>query len=235
MENKECCSTKKCNLGSFLAGFLVFAIIAGGAYFIWNSNQEKNELKEQIQLIEEKLGEEKSDVVINDDSEGNVEEELEETEIATEISYPADTFSEDENGAFFGSLTVTGYPEIVTMDEAFCDPEFDGTCNTYNYVNFKVSKTYSDALKIFADSQIGNSFINENGIGLGCKDGDILSYYNDSEKYGMTEYKLDTDASSKIFNATAENPVTISLEKMPFFGGSGAPDCYMHFTEVTVY
>ncbi|MDX9970356.1 MAG: hypothetical protein RBS56_00410 [Candidatus Gracilibacteria bacterium] len=243
MENNESCSCKKCNLGSLLAGILVFALVAGGAYFLWNMNSEKNELKEQIKALEEKVDyvdeeEVALSVEVKDEeqTEESKEEVLEEP-IETLPEYPADTFSADKDGNYFGKLTVSGYPTVKMVPQAFCDPEVDDGCTSFPYVYFNLVGNLSPEFQKFSDTNAGNAFVGQDVIGLGCKENGpgFLYYYNDSEENGMKYFRLSDEDSVKLFAGTMNSPVTITLERKPFYGGSGAPECYSHFTEITVY
>ena len=50
----------------------------------------------------------------------------------------------------------------------------------------------------------------------------------------MKEYQLSVVDSVKIMNSTINNPIFLELERLEFNGGSGAPTCYSHITNIKV-
>ena len=138
------------------------------------------------------------------------------------------TFKADEKGNFYGTLVVTGYPTIKIEPEPFCE----ANCKKYSYVFFQVLSTDINALPEFLGANEGNSFVGKGQIGIGCVQDKIISYSNDSDKFGMKKYTVSQELSKKILDSTKEAPVTIELERLLFTGGSGAPACYSHFTYI---
>lgn len=140
------------------------------------------------------------------------------------------TFAADNQGNYFGVLTVTGYPVIMNTPEPFCEKD----CKNYEYVYFQIMETNSTALYDFLGINKGNSFIGEKQVGIGCRKSGAISYYNDSNQLGMKEYYVYPDISKKILSASKNDPVAIRLERLLFTGGSGAPACYSHFTYISL-
>lgn len=238
------CKLKDSPVLAFFAGIIVCALIAGGAYFVWQNKQENKALQEKVNELEERVNgsdEEEVELSVEVKEEEVKEEKKEEPEVKEPVAntpeYPADTFSADANGNYFGKLTVSGYPTVKMVPKAFCDPEVDDGCTSFQYVNFNLTGNYSPEFQKFSDSNAGNAFVGQDVIGLGCKEpgANFLYYYNDSEENGMKYFRLSDTDSAKFFAGTMNFPVTITLERKPFYGGSGAPDCYSHFTEITVY
>ncbi len=235
------CKLKDSPVLAFFAGIIVCALIAGGAYFVWQNKQENKALQEKVNELEERVnGSDEEEVELSVEvKEEEVKEVVPEVEEAVENTpeYPADTFSADANGNYFGKLTVSGYPTVKMVPKSFCDPEVDDGCTSFPYVYFNLTGNYSPEFQKFSDSNAGNAFVGQDVIGLGCKEpgANFLYYYNDSEENGMKYFRLSDTDSAKFFAGTMNFPVTITLERKPFYGGSGAPDCYSHFTEITVY
>lgn len=138
---------------------------------------------------------------------------------------------------YYGTVSaLPGYATIVEKQEAFCTEN----CKTYQYVYFNILEQDNivpddvATLYQYIKENAGNSFLTENGIGLGCVDNGVIHYQNDSEK-GQVSKELGTVTSSVILNSTVENPVEITLRKDAFEPGKGeAPDCYSHFSWVTL-
>lgn len=138
------------------------------------------------------------------------------------------SFQSDGQGNFYGALVVTGYPVLISELEPFCEEN----CEKFSYVFFQVLNTDSKVLSDFLGGNEGNSFVGAKQLGIGCVKSKIITYFNDSDKLGMKEYKVSTELSKKILDSSKEKPVTIKLERLLFTGGSGAPACYSHFTYI---
>lgn len=148
-----------------------------------------------------------------------------EEEVAT------DDFSYDEeNGVYYGNLVVSGYLDVQEMQAGFCDEN----CEVFDYAFFQILDTDNDVFDQYVEGQGGNSFIGDNSIGLGCVEDGILWRMNDSNEFGMQEYRNSAEESEAILNASAENPIKVQLERYLFTGGGGAPDCYSHFANVKI-
>jgi|GEM_PF-2346015 len=139
-------------------------------------------------------------------------------------------FTIDANGNFAGTVTVTGYPVIKNVSEAFCETD----CTQYEYVYFESITSNSRAFDAFLKQHFGNYYVTNGRIGIGCRANNLLTYWNDSDENGMREATLSQPESKAIFAATPASPVTISLTRLPFTGGSGAPTCYSDITTIKI-
>jgi hypothetical protein len=139
-------------------------------------------------------------------------------------------FEVDADGNFAGTVTVTGYPEIERVKEAFCETD----CPEYDYVFFNVTTSDTPAFDEFLESNAGNSYVGANRIGLGCKDNNVLTYWNHSDAYNQKEFTLSNGDSNAILGAAEDSPITLTLTKLPLSAGSGAPTCYSHFTTINI-
>lgn len=138
------------------------------------------------------------------------------------------SFKADNDGNFYGTLTVTGYPVIKKKTTTLCSED----CSSYFYIYFQVLSE-NKALFKFLTNQKGNAFVGEKQIGLGCLENNIITYYNDSEELGMNQYNVSSELSRNILESNEQNPISITLTRLLFIGGSGAPDCYSHFTTIS--
>lgn len=132
---------------------------------------------------------------------------------------------------FSGIVEVTGYPEIIETVSPFCDEETE-VCDRYNYIYFKVTGYNNDGLNKYFEDMQGNSFVVDNSVGIGCEEDGYVHYQNASDFFGHEDSFLDLDLSTAILNATASDPILITLTKFPYTSGSGAPTCYTHFTKI---
>lgn len=144
---------------------------------------------------------------------------------------PEGTFTLDPSGMPSGTAYVRGYPMVEQVQEPFCETD----CQTHDYVFLAVTETNSTPLTRFLKENAGNTYAGPARIGLGCVKDETITYWNDSDARGRAEVRLDPSLSRTILNATAENPVSLTLTKLPLQGGAGAPACYAHFTEVSLF
>jgi len=145
---------------------------------------------------------------------------------------PAGDFSYKADGNPQGTVYVTGYATIEKVQEPFCEQN----CQSYDYVFFDVTEAGSEEFGKFLVENAGNSYADVRGrIGLGCKGGDFIHYENHSDRYGRAEYKLSEALSKAVLESTEERPVSLKLTKELLSGGSGAPACYAHFTDVSLW
>lgn len=128
-----------------------------------------------------------------------------------------------------GTVTVEGYADIEIVIEPFCE---GSTCEEYDYVFFNITKSDSAEFEEFLTLYGGNAFASDSRIGLGCLIDEHIVYENDSDLYGRKEFILTEEDTSNILDATSDNPVTLTLTKLPLTGGAGAPACYSHFTTI---
>lgn len=143
---------------------------------------------------------------------------------------PEGSFSAAGEDGFSGDLTVKGYSEIVEVDEPFCVED----CQTFDYVIFHVQETGNAALKDFMGQNEGNAYAGGNQIGLGCLEEDQIHYQNHSDGAGMTDNRISAEDTRTILNAEEGLSVTLRLTKQPLSGGTEAPACYSHFSEIEV-
>jgi len=139
--------------------------------------------------------------------------------------YQEESSKEDEDIEV--DLTVTGYAEVVERDEAFCEEN----CTKYDYVFWKPTDELIGNDDFFRTNE-GNAFASREALGLGCVNDGIISYANDSIRYGMAEFTLSPELSEQILDATEDSPITLRLQKLVLDGGRGAPTCYSHFTTI---
>ncbi len=151
-------------------------------------------------------------------------------DIAITEQLPAGTFGRGENG-FSGSFFVRGFAVTEERREPFCERN----CETFEYVLFRVLETGNADLPDYLRQLAGNAYVAGDALGLGCRTEDgALRYFNASDARGMREETLGAGNARRILEATADAPVTLFLEKLPFSGGSEAPACYSHFTTIRV-
>lgn len=143
---------------------------------------------------------------------------------------PAGSFSAAGEDGFSGDLTVKGYSEVVEVDEPFCVED----CRTFDYVVFHVQETGNAALKDFMSQNEGNAYAGGNQIGLGCLEEGQIHYQNHSDAGGMTDNRISAEDTQTILNAEEGLSVTLHLTKQPLSGGTEAPACYSHFSQIEV-
>lgn len=140
---------------------------------------------------------------------------------------PAGDFAENGD-ATSGTAYVRGYAVISREPEPFCEQN----CRMFDLVSFRITETNSEGLKKYL-GQMGQENPSEYAITLGCKEGDTIRYAN-QQGMEMKEYTLTGPTANGILAATKESPVMLSLYKEAIGGGRGAPECYSHFTTVSV-
>ncbi len=128
----------------------------------------------------------------------------------------------------YGTLQAEGYTTTSKRDEAFCEEN----CKQYDYVLFTIAKTENANILKYLKSISGNSFVQDNSIGIGCVADGQITYTNSSDANGMKEYAIPKDDTSAILASTVDKFVVLEFERLQFNGGSGAPTCYSHFTTI---
>lgn len=137
------------------------------------------------------------------------------------------TFGEEGD---FGNFQVEGYATTVKRNNEPCGD----MCKEYDYVFFNIVKSENAKVFEYIKSNVGNSFVQDGAIGMGCKVGDTISYSNASDA-GSAEYVINQADTQKILAATKDNPIRLSVERLKYTtGGSGAPTCYSHFATFKV-
>lgn len=127
----------------------------------------------------------------------------------------------------FGSVDVLGYITIEKIEN------FDNE-ETFNYVFFNVVDTKSNDFKTFLEGLSGNTFGGNNKIGLGCIDNEKIYYFNSSDGKELESYEIGETSSKKILDSKEENPIKLRLTRLEYNGGTSAPICYSHITNVEV-
>lgn len=207
----------KTNSTGPILALIIIALLAIGVYF-WQTSDlppidDDQETEEPNESDEDK------------DEDDNEDDNTDEENDPDEFSY------DEENDAYYGTLTATGYLVTNEVNEPFCEED----CATYTYASFVITETNNESLKQYIDEQLGNSFVGESSIGIGCVDeNEMIWRENDSDEFGMQEYRSSESTSAALLASSEENPVTITAERYLYTSGRGAPACYSHFANVEV-
>lgn len=126
-----------------------------------------------------------------------------------------------------GSVDVLGYISIEKMESFETD-------ETNDYVFFNIVDTKSADFKTYLDGLSGNTFGGNNKIGLGCTDNKTIYYFNSSDGKELESYEISETSSKKILDSTENNPIKLRLTRLEYNGGTSAPICYSHITNVEV-
>ena len=126
-----------------------------------------------------------------------------------------------------GSVDVLGYITIEKIENFETD-------ETNDYVFFNIVDTKSNDFKTFLEGLSGNTFGGNNKIGLGCTDNEKIYYFNSSDGKELESYEIGETSSKKILDSTEENPIKLRLTRLEYNGGTSAPICYSHITNVEV-
>ena len=126
-----------------------------------------------------------------------------------------------------GSVDVLGYITIEKIENFETD-------ETNDYVFFNIVDTKSEDFKAFLDGLSGNTFGGNNKIGLGCTDNEKIYYFNSSDGKELESYEIGETSSKKILDSTEGNPIKLRLTRLEYNGGTSAPICYSHITNVEV-
>lgn len=201
---------------------LILCVAVGISVYFWQENRISSLLDENEQL-KENIEELENLPEATEDQKSNSNE--------TNQKVATDDFKYDEeNYNYYGKLIVNGYATLQERLEAFCEED----CPVYTYVFFNVLDTENEFLDDYIEGQRGNSFVGESSIGLGCVEENALWRWNNSDQFGMKKYTNSLETSEAILNSSAENPITVELERYLYSSGSGAPDCYSHFAQVKI-
>lgn len=126
-----------------------------------------------------------------------------------------------------GSVDVLGYITIEKIENFETD-------ETNDYVFFNIVDTKSNDFLNYLDGLSGNTFGGNNKIGLGCTDNEKIYYFNSSDGKELESYELSENSSKKILDSTENNPIKLRLTRLEYNGGTSAPICYSHITNVEV-
>lgn len=132
----------------------------------------------------------------------------------------------NENGEYYGTLTLTGY---LNMDHRICKE--NEPCNkTVDYASLIVVSTNNNLIYEYMKLNKGNAFVDENSIGIGCYEKNNKRIYSiNHSNYGSFDNIIIGSDLEKILQSNINNPITIQLSKSYLTVGSGAPECYSHF------
>lgn len=126
-----------------------------------------------------------------------------------------------------GSVDVLGYITIEKMESFETD-------ETNDYVFFNIVDTKSNDFLNYLDGLSGNTFGGKDKIGLGCINNGKIYYFNSSDGKELENYEIGETSSKKILDSTEENPIKLRLTRLEYNGGTSAPICYSHITNVEV-
>lgn len=126
-----------------------------------------------------------------------------------------------------GSVDVLGYITIEKIENS--DNE-----ETFDYVFFNVVDTKSNDFKTFLEGLSGNTFGGKDKIGLGCINNGKIYYFNSSDGKELENYEIGETSSKKILDSTEGNPIKLRLTRLEYNGGTSAPSCYSHITNIEV-
>ena len=126
-----------------------------------------------------------------------------------------------------GSVDVLGYISIEKIEN------FDNE-ETSDYVFFNVVDTKSNDFKTFLEGLSGNTYAGKDKIGLGCINNGKIYYFNSSDGKELESYEIGETSSKKILDSTEGNLIKLRLTRLEYNGGTSAPICYSHITNVEV-
>lgn len=147
-----------------------------------------------------------------------------------EISPKEDNFGKNDTfniSTESGSVDVLGYITIEKIENFETD-------ETNDYVFFNIVDTKSEDFKAFLEGLSGNTFGGKDKIGLGCINNGKIYYFNSSDGKELESYEIGETSSKKIIDSTEGNPIKLRLTRLEYNGGTSAPICYSHITNVEV-
>lgn len=140
-------------------------------------------------------------------------------------------FRKSDVFGFYGTVTLTGYLEVV---KRVCNPG-DMCGETVDYASFVFRNNDNNAIKEFTGEYQGNSYVGDFAVGLGCQqtDKNRIYYENDADS-GWKTGEISGSDYQKLIASSPENPVQLKLTREIYTSGRGAPDCYSHFRNFDV-
>ncbi|MEF3691618.1 MAG: hypothetical protein V3574_01005 [Candidatus Moraniibacteriota bacterium] len=136
-----------------------------------------------------------------------------------------------EKGEYYGTLTLTGY---LNIEHRICEKN-EPCKKTVDYASLVVVSSNNDLIYEYMQLHKGNSFVNENSIGIGCYEKNKNQIYSiNNSNYGSFDNIIKGKDLQKILQSSVSQPVTMQLSKSYLTVGSGAPECYSHFREFKI-
>ena len=138
----------------------------------------------------------------------------------------SDPFQYLMKAGFYGTLSLTGY---LNVKHRICKP--GSMCNkTVDYAFLVVTSTDNNTIYDFIKEEKGNSFVSDDGIGLGCYEKEKSRIYSTNlGDDGGVENIISGSDLQKLLSSNENKTVKIKLTKPYFTGGGDAPECYSHF------
>jgi len=199
-------------------------LVGGGVYYYLSAKatEDKQDLQAQINDLSAKL------VESNNQSQPVQASTPEPASILpTPSAEPAATFTKDTNG-YHGTFTLTGYIQKELR------PRYaDDKTTKVNYAYFIFSKTNSTLLSSFVSGNQGNSYVTNNGIGLGCLDSNNNNIYI-TNLSGSNENVITGSALQTLLGSTSNNQVKLQASYRTSTHEGGAPACFSFFENFQV-
>ena len=130
-----------------------------------------------------------------------------------------------------GTAIVEGYLTATVIDDETCSPE---KCDSQLYLHFTVTESNSNSLLEFLNKQKGNTYAGPLFFGIGCLNKTDIRYQNASDALGMKEITISEATKNAILKSTPYTPIKLQVTKLPLSYAMQGPNCYSHFTEITL-
>jgi len=155
-----------------------------------------------------------------------VEVETEETNknsTQTPTPNPENSFIYNTESGYFGTLTLSGYVELVERE------------NNIKYALFVFDDINNTALDQFMETNSGNSFAGENKVGIGCQEQDPKRiFYENFADSGEIQGSITGGDYDLLMNSSKDSKVELKMTRDIYTSGRGAPECYSHFRNFDV-
>ncbi|MDD5731521.1 MAG: hypothetical protein PHU42_01370 [Patescibacteria group bacterium] len=187
---------------------IVVAGVSGGGVYLWQKgilNGGKAKVITEVSALQNKY---------NDTN--NTEEAKQPLVNSNSIKQGNVFFEKNKYGIkdLWGDFTFDGYVDIKHRECAIGSYGCDIASSDYIY--FVLTKSSSDLVYDFLKENVGNAFLEENSIGIGCTEQNIIPV-SDLEK---------------IIASNKENPVEITVTKLESAPRGGVGQCYSFFTNI---